>query len=73
MTKFDSIRKTRGDGNCFFRAFGYGLFEWINGNPEEIEKMEQTVTSRAADLVTLGYNSFTIDDFKDVVCNIYIY
>ena len=25
--RFQCVRKTRGDGNCFFRAFGYAYLE----------------------------------------------
>ena len=26
-TKYSKLRKTRGDGNCFFRAFAFGFME----------------------------------------------
>lgn len=28
-TRYQSFRRTRGDGNCFFRAFSFGLVEWV--------------------------------------------
>jgi len=65
-TEYKSVRRTRGDGNCFFRAFGFRFFENLLGKEEEIQKLKEIVQGYANDLVTFGYNSFTIDDFKDV-------
>lgn len=64
--RYKSIRRTRGDGNCFFRAFGFRYFESLIGKPEEIKALKELAQNFAKDLGSLGYNSFTIDDFKDV-------
>lgn len=64
--KFKYIRRTRGDGNCFFRAFGFAYLETLIGQKEKIEKLREIANKCASDLTNLGYHSFTIDDFKDV-------
>jgi len=63
---FKYIRRTRGDGNCFFRAFGFAFFETLIGNKKKVDSLRETVNKCCADLTTLGYHGFTIDDFKDV-------
>jgi len=67
---FNFIRKTRGDGNCFFRAFGFAYLENIIGKRDQIEKLKHVVNKCVADLATLGYYSFTVDDFKDVFVDV---
>jgi hypothetical protein len=65
--KFNFIRRTRGDGNCFFRAFGFAYLESLIGDKAKIQALRLKVTQFAIDLTNLGYQAFTIDDFKDVV------
>lgn len=36
--KYKSIRRTRPDGNCFFRAFAFAYFERLLENQEEYER-----------------------------------
>lgn len=33
--KYSDVRKTRGDGNCFYRAFGFGYLEYLLTNKEK--------------------------------------
>lgn len=60
------IRRTRPDGNCFFRAFGFGYFESLIGDKDELDKfIEYTKTSKD-ELIKLGLPAVTIEDFFDV-------
>lgn len=68
--KFQFIRRTRGDGNCFFRAFAFAYLESLIGNKEKIQGLRTIANKCAEDLATLGYHSFTIDDFKDVFLDV---
>lgn len=36
--RFVAIRKTKGDGNCFYRALGYSYLESLLGKSREILK-----------------------------------
>ena len=36
---YSHVRKTRGDGNCFFRAFGYAYLEQLLGDKVEYERL----------------------------------
>lgn len=64
--KFKFIRRTRGDGNCFFRAFGFAYLETLINNKEHIQSLRMIINQCTTDLTKLGYHTFTIDDFKDV-------
>lgn len=37
--RYEKIRKTRGDGNCYYRSFLYNLCEAICGNQSELERV----------------------------------
>ena len=64
--EFKFIRRTRGDGNCFFRAFAFAYFELLIGDRDKIQSLRAIANKCTADLANLGYHSFTVDDFKDV-------
>lgn len=64
--KYKYIRKTRRDGNCFFRAFGFAFFESVMGKKTEIENLKKTVNKCTSDLISIGYHAFTVEDFRDV-------
>lgn len=36
--RFTAIRKTKGDGNCFYRALGYSYLESLLGKSREVLK-----------------------------------
>ena len=36
--RFTKLRRLRGDGNCFYRAFGFGCFEKMIKDTEECKK-----------------------------------
>ncbi|KAK2104670.1 hypothetical protein P7K49_018526 [Saguinus oedipus] len=38
LKRFTAIRKTKGDGNCFYRALGYSYLESLLGKSREIFK-----------------------------------
>lgn len=35
---YSHVRKTRGDGNCFYRAFGFAYMELLIGNQAEYDR-----------------------------------
>jgi len=65
---FSQVRKIRGDGNCFYRAFLFQLFEYfICGGPEAqpyYYEFVRKVEASKDDLVNnLGYDASAIEDF----------
>ncbi|KJE90158.1 peptidase C65 Otubain [Capsaspora owczarzaki ATCC 30864] len=66
-SKYDSFRRVRGDGNCFYRAFGFALLQQIlhRGTEEQARKLYQQAVASKALLVAQGYTEYTIEDFYD--------
>lgn len=60
------LRRTRPDGNCFFRAFGYAYFESLlldDPNQDEIDRFIKVTKNSKDELIELGLPSVTIEDF----------
>lgn len=68
--KYSYIRRTRPDGNCFFRAFSYAYLEKLIGNKEEYDKFRELALKSKDSLVALGFPQFTVEDFHDTVSKI---
>lgn len=73
-----SMRKIRGDGNCFYRAFWFGYLEALlalflqEDNPqkkqqalEEQERIKTLLGSSLQELVALGYPEFALESFHE--------
>ncbi|XP_069677985.1 ubiquitin thioesterase otubain-like isoform X3 [Periplaneta americana] len=63
--KYKSMRRTRPDGNCFFRAFSYAYLERLLDNHEEYERFRDLAAKSKDNLVALGFPQFTVEDFHD--------
>jgi ubiquitin thioesterase protein OTUB1 len=70
MKKYKYIRRTRGDGNCFYRAFAFGYLEQNLNNQIELARFRQLTYDLKDQLVKLGYQEFTLEDVRDVVIEI---
>ncbi|KAI8119295.1 putative ubiquitin thioesterase otubain [Lucilia cuprina] len=64
-SKYKFMRRTRPDGNCFFRAFAYAYLEHLISNKEDYEKFRQLAENSKEKLVQLGFPSFTLEDFHE--------
>ncbi|PIK36640.1 putative ubiquitin thioesterase OTUB1 [Apostichopus japonicus] len=62
---FPYIRKTRGDGNCFFRAFGFAYMEKLLSDKAELHRFKEIIEKSKDTLISLGCPSFTLMDFHD--------
>lgn len=65
----DRIRRARGDGNCFFRAFAFAWFEslLLNSSQDAIPNAIRNVETHPALLVSAGFQAVAYEDFYDVV------
>lgn len=63
--RFRAFRRTRPDGNCFYRAYIFGIFEALAGHRER----RDAFTSRAKQTLDycceVGYERVAIEDFYD--------
>lgn len=66
-SKYKSIRKTRPDGNCFFRAFAYAYLEYLVKNKDDYEPFRALSEESKDRLIKLGFPQFTLEDFHDTV------
>ncbi|XP_064484443.1 ubiquitin thioesterase OTUB1-like isoform X2 [Ornithodoros turicata] len=65
-SKYQFIRKTRPDGNCFFRAFSFAYLESLLSDKQEYQRFKGIALKSKEALVSLGFQQFTIEDFHDV-------
>ncbi|XP_030075729.1 ubiquitin thioesterase OTUB1 [Microcaecilia unicolor] len=63
--KYTYIRKTRPDGNCFYRAFGFSHLEALLDDSKELQRFKEISAKSKEDLVTQGFTEFTIEDFHN--------
>ncbi|XP_059633437.1 OVARIAN TUMOR DOMAIN-containing deubiquitinating enzyme 1 isoform X2 [Cornus florida] len=63
--QYAGIRRTRGDGNCFFRSFMFSYLEHIldSQDREEVDRITASVENCRKILQSLGYADFTFEDF----------
>ncbi|EEC18856.1 ubiquitin thioesterase OTUB1 [Ixodes scapularis] len=64
-SKYSHIRKTRPDGNCFFRAFSFAYLESLLSDKQEYVRFKKLAEHSKEALVSLGFQRFTIEDFHD--------
>ena len=66
-TKYTSMRKIRGDGNCFYRALLYSLCEHLlrslilEGKADEFDRLDAFVKGSLKWSTECGYDEFTIE------------
>lgn len=70
LSKYSHIRRTRPDGNCFFRAFCYAYLERLIKNKDEFKEFIERVQSNQAELIKMGFPQFTVEDFYETVSEI---
>ncbi|GLU06296.1 hypothetical protein SLE2022_233390 [Rubroshorea leprosula] len=63
--QYAAIRRTRGDGNCFFRSFMFSYLEHILESQDraEVDRIKRNVEECRKTLQSLGYVDFTFEDF----------
>ena len=69
-TKYTRVRRLRRDGNCFYRAFLYQLFEHLitschQGDETLYKQISDIVTKSKDELIAGGYEELVIGDFYD--------
>lgn len=62
---YSKLRRTRPDGNCFFRGFGYRLFEILREEEAKLEDFKKAVEGSKDEMFELGFPQFTVEDFYE--------
>ena len=60
-----SLRRTRPDGNCMYRAVAFGQFERMLHDPEEAKRFKKCVEEAKEEMIKQGFPVFTMEDFYD--------
>ncbi|EDV98879.1 ubiquitin thioesterase otubain-like [Drosophila grimshawi] len=68
--KYKFIRRTRPDGNCFFRAFAYSYLEYLITNNTAYQEFKILAEASKDKLVQLGFPSFTLEDFHETFMDV---
>ncbi|XP_075504668.1 OVARIAN TUMOR DOMAIN-containing deubiquitinating enzyme 1 isoform X2 [Primulina tabacum] len=63
--QYTAIRRTRGDGNCFFRSFMFAYLDYIleSQDQAEVDRITANVEQCRKTLLSLGHAEFTFEDF----------
>jgi len=68
--RYSHIRRTRGDGNCFFRSYGFAILEACLNDVDLLEKLSLKAKETKDKLIELGYSSYTVEDFLETFLEI---
>ncbi|XP_063800998.1 ubiquitin thioesterase OTUB1 isoform X3 [Pseudophryne corroboree] len=63
--RYTHIRRTRPDGNCFYRAFGFSYLEALLDGGPELTRFKEVSQRSKEDLIRQGFTEFTIEDFHN--------
>nr|CAB3503425.1 unnamed protein product [Digitaria exilis] len=66
--QYDALRRTRGDGNCFYRSFMFSYLEHIleTQDKAEVDRIMIKIEQCKKTLLSLGYIEFTFEDFFSI-------
>ncbi|XP_006659639.3 OVARIAN TUMOR DOMAIN-containing deubiquitinating enzyme 1-like [Oryza brachyantha] len=66
--QYDALRRTRGDGNCFYRSFMFSYLEHIleTQDKAEVDRILIKIEQCKKTLADLGYIEFTFEDFFSI-------
>lgn len=68
---YPRIRRTRGDGNCFYRGFGFAYLDQLRSRPPgDAAQLRELCRQRKDAIIGLGYSAVTVDDFCDAFCDL---
>lgn len=63
--RFLGLRRTRPDGNCFYRAYLFGIFEQLPGQKERHAAFAARTKDSLETCVRAGYEKVAVEDFHD--------
>jgi ubiquitin thioesterase protein OTUB1 len=71
LGKYSQARELRRDGNCFYRALLWQMFEYFLTNDSENAKAEyqvivEKISKSKEDLLGLGYDEIVVEDFYEM-------
>ncbi|XP_073117870.1 OVARIAN TUMOR DOMAIN-containing deubiquitinating enzyme 1 isoform X3 [Elaeis guineensis] len=73
--QYGALRRTRGDGNCFYRSFMFSYLEHILETQDkvEVDRILENIEECKKTLQGLGYIEFTFEDFFSMQSSSYFF
>jgi len=65
--QYRQIRRTRRDGNCFFRAFGFAFLEYMMQAHDDVIQGAVTMLKMSSPLLEMYYSSFVFEDYLEML------
>ncbi|KAI8996767.1 ubiquitin thioesterase OTUB1-like protein [Pilobolus umbonatus] len=69
---YSKMRKCRGDGNCFFRAFGFAWFESAMKDADKYDTDLARLKSTFDLLVNSGFQTLAFEDFYEATLEVFL-
>ncbi|XP_076014616.1 ubiquitin thioesterase OTUB2-like [Genypterus blacodes] len=69
-SQFCSVRKVRGDGNCFYRAFCFAHLESLLHNARALDRFKDKVMQSANDLSRAGFDESSFKDHLNTLLDV---
>jgi len=70
FARYSHIRRTRGDGNCFYRSYGFRILEACLADLDLLEKISEKAIYTKDKLIELAYSAYTVEDFLETFIEI---
>ncbi|KAM8920841.1 ubiquitin thioesterase OTUB2 [Pelodytes ibericus] len=67
---YGAVRKTRADGSCFYRAFGFAYLEFLLGKQQELIRFKEVVIQSKDELLTAGFMEHIIKHYYETFLGI---
>eukprot|EP00775_Hariotina_reticulata_P006107 gene6107-6345_t len=69
QSQYSSMRRIRGDGNCFFRSFIYRYLEWLlqQQHEQECQRFASCLQEWKQKLLEAGYDAIVFEDPLDML------
>eukprot|EP00158_Paraphelidium_tribonemae_P001395 Partr_v1_DN24353_c0_g1_i1_m32001 putative OTU domain, ubiquitin aldehyde binding len=62
---FTRFRRSRPDGNCFYRAMGFLFLEYLIRRPDEVPRNLALVRDNHNLMLSVGFDQFAFEDFEE--------
>eukprot|EP00064_Thunnus_orientalis_P001553 superscaffoldBa00000107_g1556 len=69
-SQFSSVRKVRGDGNCFYRAFCFAHLESVLHSARALQRFKDQIIQTSKDLTSAGFDESSFRHHLNTVINV---
>ncbi|KAM7403028.1 hypothetical protein PAMA_003789 [Pampus argenteus] len=68
--QFSCVRKVRGDGNCFYRAFCFAHLESVLHNARALQRFKDQIVQSSKDLTSTGFDETSFQHHLNTVIDV---